>query len=147
MALEVSVRLLTAWEILREFRSLFEDIERQVKLYYQIKDSDVPAAIEHGKNALTKAYNLKDRISYWVEVNSVSDLNEVLNVIDNTITASDINDEYDAMITYCDNIQSQIEAETMTWDEGMATLAAKYNAIVPTIKLVYRPGFTDKWGR
>jgi hypothetical protein len=148
MALELSTQFLAAYELQRLFRSLFEDIRRRIKNYALFKnDGNESEAIIHLRIAIAKADSLNDRFQEWVNTNSVSEFTDLLTVINSNMTLQAFQDEITSMVDFCDNLKSQINSETMTYDEAALQLWNKYASILPKITFPNSEGYTDIWNR
>ena len=134
-------------ELFRLYDSVLADIYRQTMLYEQTKGTNLPEAIEHLKNAITKPANIKNRILEWVAEYGAPELDNCIAMVTNQVTRAEINSELTSMETYCANLKSQIDAQTMTWDQASTNLREHFENILPKISYPFPAGYTDIWGR
>lgn len=138
---------MTARELSRLFSSVFMDIHRQTSEYERMKGSDLPRAIEHLKNAITKPANIRARVNEYIDNFSSAQLGNAIDVIDENITPSELNTEFLAMENYCADLKSQIDAESITWDEASIALQGQFENITSKLVFPFPKGYTDIWGR
>ena len=147
MAVANIIRHATGMEAFRLFDFIFANIKREVDLYEAIKGTDLPAAIEHLKNAITAPNKIKARMQEYVDNYTAAELVLALAEVSDGVTLAEINSEVTTMETYCANLKSQIDAETMTWDEASLDLQGHFENILPKITFPFPDGYTDIWGR
>jgi hypothetical protein len=147
MAVDNIIRHATGMEMFRLFDSIFADIYRQVMFYEQLKGTDLPAAIEHLKNAITKPANVKARLLEYTDNYTTAELILAMTEVSDGVTAGELNTELTAMETYCANMKTAIDAETITWDQASTALQGHFENIMPRITFPFPNGYTDIWGR
>lgn len=147
MAVENIIRHATGMEAFRLFDFIFENIRRETLIYEDLKGTDLPTAIEHLKNAITAPHKVQARLQEYVDNYTAAELIAAIGVVSDGVTVGELNTEITTMVNWCANLKSQIDAETMTWDEASTAIQGQFENIWPKIALPFPDGYTDIWGR
>jgi hypothetical protein len=131
-------------ELFRLFCSIPVDIYRQVGQYQiAVNNGDSVTARKHIITALSKAKLVRQRIERWVLNNSSSELTSCIDIIVDTVTATEINSEIASIENYCQGLYNDYIAENITLADIATSLVSQYEDILPYIAFTDITGATD----